>query len=849
MENAFYFKPEGTFIFKVVSSPLALMLKQGKKWGRVFLILVFLTGIASAYQITTHRLGVNIELLTGVNLILLIFSLSFYHGHFFFTIRLMHPRLRTILRQTNLGGNLAPFLDYESAKAVYKIIKNSKKNPNRISSFSFAPILLNQSPIVNFTFYRLGLSAKLFSQEWRQLGQGKEKQSVSLESIIQAAAVKAAKANHQSIQLSDILAALARYDVFFTQVLLKHGLDADSFIHVVEWFDRIDQDSKRRRKFWTFNNLIRKGSLAVNWAAAYTLTIDRYSINWTKRAQLQSRHLEILGHQKELQQVENILSKSGFNNVLLVGQPGSGGKDIIQAFASKSFWGTTPSALSKKRVLELDISAIINEIPSAEEVGLTLEKCFQESLLASNVILVINNLENYLESTESGGVDISDTLSRYLQSSKFQVIAIASYRGLHQQIEQKPSFLNLFSKVEIEPLTANETLKLLEFRVPGFEQHYNQFILYPALKRIVSYSARYLQESPFPQKALDLLDEVLVYATRISRRDKIVWPKYVDAVISQKTQIPVGQMIASERETLIHLEDLLHQSIINQNEAIKDVASALRRSRTEVTAERNKPMGSFLFLGPTGVGKTETAKALARVYFGSEKRIIRMDMAEFQKVGDIKRFIGDEDHPGLLTSQVRENPFSLVLIDEIEKAHPDILNLFLTVLDEGYLTDSWGRQVSFADTVIIATSNAGASLIWKDIQKNQKLNLIKADLTNYLLSQNIFRPEFINRFNSLVIFQPLTPENLLAITQLKLKKLKDSLQKSHKIELVITQKLKEKISQLGYDPAFGARAMNRVIENKVENALASAILGKEIQKGDKIEINPETFKVVRLSSI
>jgi len=241
-------------------------------------------------------------------------------------------------------------------------------------------------------------------------------------------------------------------------------------------------------------------------------------------------------------------------------------------------------------------------------------------------------------------------------------------------------------------LTANETLKLLEFRVPGFEQHYNQFILYPALKRIVSYSARYLQESPFPQKALDLLDEVLVYATRISRRDKIVWPKYVDAVISQKTQIPVGQMIASERETLIHLEDLLHQSIINQNEAIKDVASALRRSRTEVTAERNKPMGSFLFLGPTGVGKTETAKALARVYFGSEKRIIRMDMAEFQKVGDIERFIGDEDHPGLLTSQVRENPFSLVLIDEIEKAHPDILNLFLTVLDEGYLTDSWGAN-------------------------------------------------------------------------------------------------------------------------------------------------------------
>ena len=849
MENVSYFKPQDAFIFKIASLSSILIFKQGKKLGRIFLIFVFFVSAVLAYQITTYRLEISLDLLAGIDCILLVLGLSFYYGHFFFTIRLVRPRLKTGLSLVGLNGNLAPYLDYESAEAIYKILKNNPSDPTRISSLSLSSLLMDQNPIINFTFYRLGLSAKLFSQEWTQMGQGKIKLSVSLEQVIKAAARKAIKGQHQCIKLSDILSALARYDVFFAQVLLKHNLDIEDFIQVVEWFDRVDQDTERRRKFWTFSNLIRKGSLAVNWAAAYTLTIDKYSVNWTRRAQLQSRHLEVLGHQQELQRIEDVLSKSGFNNVLLVGQPGSGSKDIIQSFASKSFWGTTPLALRKKRVLELDINAIINEIPSAEEVELVLEKCFQEALLAGNVILVIDNLESYLERTESGGVDISNTLSRYLQSSQFQVIAIASYRGLHQQIEKKPSFLNLFSKIEVEPLTANQTLKLLEFRAPGFERHYNQLILYPSLKRIVSYSARYLPDNPFPQKALDLLDEVLVYAARIPGRERVVWPKYVDTIIGQKTQIPVGQIASSERETLVNLEDLIHQSIINQSEAVREVASALRRSRTEVTAERKKPMGSFLFLGPTGVGKTETAKALARVYFGSEERIIRMDMAEFQKVDDIKRFIGDENHPGLLTSRVRENPFSLVLIDEIEKAHPDILNLFLTVLDEGYLTDSWGRKISFADTVIIATSNAGASLIWEDIDKNQQLDIIKKKLTSYLLNQNIFRPEFINRFNALVVFQPLTLENLLAIAQLKLEKVRKSLQTSHKIELVVTQKLKEKVSQLGYNPAFGARAMSRVIEDKVGNALASAILRKEIKKGDKVEIDPETFKVICLSSI
>ena len=843
MEETGYFQLEGTFIGKVVSSPFWFVLKNGKKLGAIFLIFSLLPAGLLLYQFFTHSLN-HYYLLEGLFLIFLSLSFSWYYKALFYQTRLIQPKLKVNLSQTQLKGNLASFLDGESAVLLKEIIKLYRTSLSAIPAVSVSLLLLKPFPAVKFAFYRLGLSPKRFSAEWLENSKRQKRVLPSLEKILLAAAQEALKEKHSRLGIVDILTALGRYDASFTQVLIQHNLDANDFQHVLEWYERLYQKSKQRQKFWTLKNLLRKGSLAVNWAAAYTLTIDRYATNWTRLARLENPDLSILGHQKEIEQIEDILDKSGFNNVLLVGVPGSGRRDIILSLASRSFWGTTPLDLKKKRILELNIDSIINELPSREAVELTLEKCFQEAVLAGNVILVIDNLENYVNPDNPSEINISTTLGRYLHSSRFQVIALASYRGLHQAIEKQPSLLNLFNKVEVEPLTANQTLRLLELRVPQYEAHYNQFILYQTLKKVVTYSARYFQDKPFPQKALDLLDEVLVYAKRSPVRDHIAWPKYVDAVVTEKTQIPVGQIVSSERETLVNLENLIHQSLVNQDEAVSDIASALRRARTEVTAERNKPMGSFLFLGPTGVGKTETAKALARVYFGSEKRIIRMDMAEFQKVDDINHFIGDEKRPGILTSQVRENPFSLVLFDEIEKAHPDILNLFLTVLDEGYLADSWGRKVSFADAIIIATSNAGADLIWEDIQKDQKLNLIKQQLMAYLVNHNIFRPEFINRFDALVVFKPLTPANLMAIAQLKLEKLAKMLHETKKINFLITEDLKKKIVQLGYNPAFGARAMNRVIENKVENALAQAILAGRIKKGDKVKIKADTFQVV-----
>lgn len=254
-------------------------------------------------------------------------------------------------------------------------------------------------------------------------------------------------------------------------------------------------------------------------------------------------------------------------------------------------------------------------------------------------------------------------------------------------------------------------------------------------------------------------------------------------------------------------------------------------------------MGTFLFLGPTGVGKTETSKALAQVYFGSENKMIRLDMQEFQNVTDIPRLIGSAQEEGFLTTKVREAPFSLILLDEIEKAHPNILNLFLQVLDEGYLTDGLGRKVDFKNSIIIATSNAGYQIILKAIREKTEWIKVKDEILDYIFGQGTFRPEFINRFDAVVVFKTLSKENLLDIAELMLQKIKKGL-KEKEIDFIITLVLKEKIAELGYDPTFGARQMKRVIQDKVENVLASALLSGELKKGAQIEIDPEGFKII-----
>ncbi len=618
-------------------------------------------------------------------------------------------------------------------------------------------------------------------------------------------------------------------------LLKENDLTEEEFSHVVGWVARQHEEKEREKRFWREENLLARRGIGQDWVYGYSVHLDEVSkeLNLARR---QEYHL--IGREKEVEAIERVLARAEENNVLIVGDPGVGKKTIVKKFAKLIYDGHALPVLSYKRALELDMGALMAGSANVSEMEARLRMVLDEAVMAGNIILVIDNFSNYLGSqTGVGKIDISGALMPYLASRHIQVVGITTYDGLHKKIESVPGLLKYFEKVEIKELEEDKMLLVLEDVVFSMEQRTGIRATYRALKEIVSKSGQYFADIAMPERAVDLLDEAFIYVVT-KTTDKILEPRHVDLIISQKTEIPVGEVAMEEREKLSRLEDILHQRVINQEEAVKSIASAMRRSRMGV-AEKKRPIGSFLFLGPTGVGKTETARTLAEAYFGKEERMIRLDMSEYQNIYDINRLIGSsEEEPGYLTTAVRETPFSLVLFDEIEKAHPSILNLFLQVFDEGWLTDFSGRKVSFRNTIIIATSNAGAELIREMVGQGLNLAAEEEKILDFLQSNNIFKPEFMNRFDGVIIFHPLSKEHLMKIAGLMLKGLNKRLAEQ-KMAVVVTEPLLEKVVDLGYDPEYGARPMRRVIQDKIEDLISRKILDGSLQKGQSIEIKPE----------
>jgi len=827
---------------------------------KLFLILFILTFLAFLYGFLLENFSqkLNSQLL-GLSIIFLILSLAKSLKEAFLNSKLKKPELKAKIEEAVSNPeeyNLAEFLSFEVAKAVFRARGNSTQ---------LFYNLLAENPNLNFIFSRALLSLKEIKKVLKEyLAKIPLKTEVEPQLEFQAAILESLKIaqrkGHQRVEMGDILSALAKHDLIFKKILIDVNLKVEDIENLTWWLEGLKERIEERKKFWEWKNLIKRRTLAKEWAAGYTLNLDRFSIDWSEIVKKQ-HFPETIGHQKEIAEMERILSRrESKNNVLIVGEPGSGRKSMIQALAVKSVLGESLPEINFKKVKQLDLPSLLAQTETIEEAESILDTIFREVVTAGNVILVIDEFHNYvLPAPRPGTIDISGIISSYLALISFQIVAITTFEGLHKNIEQNPSILPLFGKVEVSEISERETLMLLEDLALLLEYKYKKFISYPALRDIIVYCSKYLPATPFPEKAINLLDEVMVYLTQtpspttvgrggrrdlsLRTKDKILLPKHVAKIVTEKTRIPVGEIEIKEREILLNLENLIHQRIINQEEAVKEVSAAMRRARAEVTI-RKGPMGCFLFLGPTGVGKTETSKALAEIYFGSEERMIRLDMSEFQAVSDIPRLIGSLGEEGLLTTKVRENPFSLILLDEIEKSHPNILNLFLQVFDEGHLTDGLGRKVDFKNSIIIATSNAGYQIILAAIKEKAEWLGVKEKLLDYLFEKAIFRPEFINRFDAVIVFRPLSKENLLDVAELLLQKMKKNLAQKD-IEFIITQSLKEKIVELGYDPKFGAREMRRVIQDKIENILAQAILSGELKRGERAEIDPETFTLIK----
>jgi len=839
-----FFDLKEALIYQAVE--LSEIFKIIRIFKKIFLFLFFIFFILFLYRFILK----DEVLLGGTALIFLVLFISCWLKILFFNFKLKKPKTKITLEQAldNFDKyNLAEFLNFETAEIINKSIKFAKtKNFLEVDSTILLYFLLQNNQNLNFIFLRALLSIKntknILEERFEVYEKHSEKKdsfqikfSEDFQNVILDSFKIAKEKKHQKIKPETLLIALANHNLIFQEILNILDVKVNDLINLIEWVESLEKKIEERKNFWEWKSLIKNGTLAKEWTSGFTITLDKYSIDLSKVAK--GRIIsETIGHQREIEAIERILLRQENNNVLLIGEAGAGKKSIIQGLALISVLGQSLSELNYKRIVALDISTILSVTKNRNEVYFILDKIFYEVANAGNVILVINNFHNFIRTEDQPGIiDITGIISSYLSLSQFRVIALTTYEGLHKYIERKPAILEFFEKVEVTEISEQETLIILENLALVYEQKYKKLISYFSLKKIISLSARYIQSIPFPKKAIGLLDEVMIYVN--SLETKIVLPEHVEKIVSEKIEIPLGEIENKEKEVLLNLEKLIHERIINQKEAVKEVSTALRRARAEII-NRKGPIGNFLFLGPSGVGKTETAKALADIYFGSEKKMIRIDMSEFQNTTDIIRLIGSSEEDGLLTVQVRENPFSIILLDEIEKAHKNILNLFLQVLDDGHLTDGLGRKINFENTIIIATSNAGSQIILETLKQKteqQKWLQIKEKILDYIFEQAIFRPEFINRFDAVVIFEPLNKENLLEITELFFQRIKKSL-KNKNINFIINNLVKEKIVELGYNPIFGARELKRIIQDKIENILASNILSGELKRGDQVEI-------------
>ncbi|MEK7061789.1 MAG: ATP-dependent Clp protease ATP-binding subunit [Patescibacteria group bacterium] len=846
----FNFDIKKTDIFWVAKIEKSFLFVFAKLFERLFFYLFIFSLISVVFVLLglISEIFVIKVLIVSLGMWLLFLELSL-----FLEFKIKKPNLEIKIADAVLNiddYNLAEFLSLDAVKIIDDAIKFCKRR--RISEVSSTALLysgLRISKEIKLIMYRLGLDIIKLQEDFKNYLEKTQKQTTSVESfsndfqeVIKEALVISNARSHQKIGEKEILVALAHHDEFFKKVLLDSDLKEKDIENITLWLDSVEGVFELTEKSWNSENLSRYGSLGKDWASGYTITLNNFSIDW-RDVVSKWRYREIIGHKKEIDAVQMVLGRSSLTNALIVGDAGTGRKSIIEAIAQKCYLGTSLAELDNKRVVELDMVALLSQIQSSEKLELVLNQIFEETLAAGNVILVIDEIHNFVGegAQKPGSIDISGILSKYLPLPGFCFVGITDYNGLHNKIEDNSSFLSFFRKVEVSEISESETIRTLQNLALELEQKNKILVVYPAIREIVNLTGRYLPSTPFPKKAIDILDEAVVYLRSIN--EKVLLPHHIAKVISDKTEIPVGKMEFKEKEVLLNLENLIHQRIVNQEEAVKEISIAMRRARAGI-ASKKRPMGTFLFLGPTGVGKTETSKALAEIYFGGEEKMTRIDMSEFQMISDIPRLIGQTspvEMQGLLTTPVRETPFSLILLDEIEKAHPNILNLFLQVFDEGHITDGQGRKIVFTNTIIICTSNAGAENIFKMVEAEEKIE--KDKLLNLLFEKRLFKPEFINRFDAMVVFKPLTKENLLDIAKLMLGSLKKNLQEKE-IEFIITDFLLEKIVELSYKPAFGAREMRRVIQDKVENSVAQALLSDKIAKGDKIEIDSESFEVI-----
>ncbi|AXX74743.1 ATP-dependent Clp protease ATP-binding subunit [Limosilactobacillus reuteri] len=647
-----------------------------------------------------------------------------------------------------------------------------------------------------------------------------------------------------------------------------------------------------------------------------TPTLDKLARDMTELAR--NGQLDpVIGRNKEVKRVEQILSRRTKNNPVLIGEPGVGKTAIAEGLAQRIVEGKVPAELANKRLMMLDMGSLVAGTKYRGEFEDRLKKVIDEIQNDGHVILFIDELHTLIGAGGAeGAIDASNILKPALARGELQTIGATTLDEYQKYIESDAALERRFATVQVDEPTTDQTLQILRGLRPKYEEHHHAKITDEALEEAVKLSDRYISDRFLPDKAIDLIDEsaamvridaedkknhqpslesqledlrtrkeeaidnqdfdraATLRQQELALKDKIdrkkqraqqkdshnyklkVTGENIAQVVAEWTGVPLTQLKKSESERLVNLEKVLHQRVIGQDEAVTVVAKAIRRARSGLK-DPSRPIGSFMFLGPTGVGKTELAKALAAAMFGSEDNMIRIDMSEYMEKYSTSRLIGAApgyvgyDEGGQLTEKVRQHPYSVVLLDEAEKAHPDVFNLLLQVLDDGYLTDAKGRRVDFRNTIIIMTSNLGATQLQDEKEvgfgakdMSQDYNAMAAAIKQQM--RLYFRPEFLNRIDETIIFHSLQKNELHQIVKLMVNDLNKRVSEQG-INLKVTPAAIDVIAKLGYNPAYGARPLRRALQDHVEDDLSTGLLSGEINVGDDVTVGAHqgkiTFKV------
>ncbi len=577
------------------------------------------------------------------------------------------------------------------------------------------------------------------------------------------------------------------------------------------------------------------------WTARATPNLDRFSQDFTDLARMMPTS-PLIGQATAYENILGVLARPGRENVLLIAPPGLRVSDLVMHLAYSISHNRVPEILMDIRVVALDLGSLSAGADSGD-VQKRVKTVINEAVAAGNVILYIPDIHLSLQSGGLGGVAIGEAILSALESTACSVIGSTYPREYQRNLEQIGIFRGAFQTVRVNEITPEEAMEFLTRRAAAMEvgSRGKLRVSFKAIRAAVFLGHAYFREKPLPANAEDLLSQA--FSEALSKGERILSRANVERLAERLSSIPIRLPGAQEATSLLKFEERVHEKFIDQTEAVAAVGKALREYRAGL-ARKGGPMASFLFVGPTGVGKTELAKLLAEFQFGSREAMLRFDMTEYQNADSIKVLIGSSDGTGLgtLTEAVRLKPYSLVLLDEFEKAHPDILNLFLQVFDDARLTDAKGETVDFQNTIIIATSNAHSDFVRSELEAGRAVESFAKELVGKLA--DVFRPELLNRFSQIVVFKALSTDDIRAVAELKLAALAKSVLDEQGIVLAYDKEVSHTLAKLGFDPAFGARPLDRAIADYIKDPLSRKILGGEIARGGIISIIVSDGKIL-----